>query len=234
MLAAMGALAFVGGTGPEGMGLALRLARAGEAVLIGSREPARALAAAEKIRAAVPGAQVEGAGNRDAVGRTDRVVLALPFRGLTAFLDGAAAALAGKLVIDVVVPLGVRAGVFELVPVPGAPSVGELIQRAAPTARVVSAFKNLSAERLADLATPLAGDVVLCGDDPQARAAVAALVQKLPGLRPIDAGPLANARYVEAITPLLLNLNRRHHALTSIQILGLESEPASDPAPRKR
>ena len=130
--------------------------------------------------------------------------------------------LAGKLVIDVIVPLALRAGFFELVPVPGAASVGELIQWRVPNARVVSAFKNLSAEKLRDLGTRLAGDVVLCGDDAAARDEVAGLVRLLPGLRPVDAGGIANARYVEAITALLLNLNRRHAAQTSIAILGLD------------
>ena len=85
----------------------------------------------------------------------------------------------------------------------------------------MSAFKNLPAEQLGDLGAPLAGDVVLCGNDAAARAAVAALVARLPGLRAVDAGALANARALEAITALLLNLNRRHRARTSIAILGL-------------
>jgi NADPH-dependent F420 reductase len=125
-------------------------------------------------------------------------------------------------VIDVIVPLALRAGFFALAPIPGAASVGELIQQTVPEARVVSAFKNLSAEKLRDLAAPLAGDVVLCGNDDGARAEVARLVGLLPGLHAVDAGGIANARYLEAITALLLNLNRRHRALTSIAILGLD------------
>jgi hypothetical protein len=221
MLGAMGALAVVGGTGPEGLGLAVRLAAAGEPIVIGSRRRERAAAAAEEIRAAVPGAEVGAAENLEAVRRTDRVVLAIPVGGLADFLAGGGDALAGKLVIDVVVPLVFRAGFWELLPVPGARSAGELVQQAAPRARVVSAFKNLAAERLRDLGRRLEGDVVLCGDDAAARTEVAALVTKLPGLRPVDAGRLANARYLEAITALLLNLNRRHAATTSIAILGL-------------
>jgi NADPH-dependent F420 reductase len=217
----MGALAFLGGTGPEGIGLALRFAAAGEPVLIGSRSPDRAAVAAETIRAAVPRAQVQGHANPDAVARADRVVLTFPFEGLATFLASAKDTLAGKLVIDVIVPLRLRAGFFELVPVDGALSVGELIQQTVPTARVVSAFKNLSAEKLRDLSRPLEGDVVLCGNDPGAREEVAALVRLLPGLRAVDAGGIGNARYIEAITALLLNLNRKHKALTSIAVLGL-------------
>ena len=214
-------LVIVGGTGPLGRGLALRFAAAGVAVVIGSRDRARAEAAAAEIRAAVPAARVEGAENADAVRRSRRIVLAMPAAGLAEFLAAVAPALAGALVVDVTVPLRVRHGFAEIVPLDGAASAGELVQACLPAARVVSAFKNLPAERLADLAEPLEGDVVLCGDDEAARTEVAALVAMLPGLRAVDAGRLANARYLEAITALLVNLNRRHKRRTSIAILGL-------------
>ncbi|TMA62493.1 MAG: NADPH-dependent F420 reductase [Deltaproteobacteria bacterium] len=217
----MRGFAFVGGTGPQGLGLAMRFAQAGEAVLIGSRSASRADEAARRIRAAVPGAVAEGVENRDAIGRAERIVLTLPAAVLPTFLETARSQLAGKLVIDVAVPVALRDGFFELAPVPGAPSAGELVQKAVPSARVVSAFKNVSAERLQDLSAALEGDVVLCGDDAAARTEVAALVAKLPGLRAVDAGRLANARYLEAITALLLNLNRRFRARTSIAIVGL-------------
>jgi len=217
----MGALAVLGGTGQEGLGLALRFAAAGEPVLIGSRAADRARAAAETVRAAVPGAQVQGHANPDALERADRVVLAFPFEGLAPFLASASGGLAGKLVIDVIVPLAFRAGFFELVPVGGAASAGELIQQKVPTARVVSAFKNLSAEKLRDLPSPLQGDVVLCGNDPGARSEVGALVALLPGLRAVEVGDIRNARYVEAMTALLLNLNRKYRARTTVAILGL-------------
>jgi|SRR5579862_3429551 len=214
-------IAVVGGTGPEGLGLALRLAAAGEAIALGSRRAQRAAAAAAAIRGRVPNARVTAATNADAIAAADRVVLALPYAGLARFLDGVAAALADKLVIDVVVPLAFRDGAFEVAPVPGAGSVGEILQSRLPRSRVVSAFKNLSAEKLRALGTPLEGDVVLCGEDPGARAEVAALVSAIPHLRPVDAGGIRNARFLEAITALLLNLNRRHEAVTSIAILGL-------------
>jgi len=216
----VGILGFVGGTGPEGLGLALRLSAAGERLLIGSRTVDRAAAAAARIRAAVPGARVEAQTNHDVLARADTVALTLPYAALAAFLGEASDALRGRLVIDVIVPVAVEDGRFGLAPVPGARSVGELIQQRAPGARVVSAFKNLSAASLQDLTQPLEGDVVLCGNEPAARAEVARLV-RLVGLRPVDAGSLVNARYIEAITPLLLNLNRRHRARTSVAILGL-------------
>jgi 8-hydroxy-5-deazaflavin:NADPH oxidoreductase len=214
-------LAIVGGTGAQGCGLAVRFAHAGVSIVIGSRVPERAEAAAERIRAASPGARVEGLENLAAIQRARRIVLALPFAGLQPFLGEARDALAGKLLIDVVVPLAVEGKFFALAPVEGTRSVGELIQQTVPTARVVSAFKNLAARQLAELATPLEGDVVLCGEHAEARAEVAALIGLLPGLRAVDAGTIRNARYLEAITALLLNLNRRHHACTSIRIVGL-------------
>ncbi len=215
------AIAFIGGTGRQGLGLALRFAAAGAPVVIGSRVAERAVAAAETVRTAVPGASVRGSENAEAVARSKRLVLTFPFGGLASFLATGRAALAGKLVIDVIVPLAVRNGFFELAPVDGAASAGELIQQTVPAARVVSAFKNHSAETLQDIAAPLEGDVLLCGNDAGARAEVAALVGLLPGLRAVDAGGIANARYLEAITALLLNLNRRHKARASIAILGL-------------
>ena len=189
--------------------------------MIGSRVAERAAAAAETVRTAVPGASVRGYENAEAVARSKRLVLTFPFAGLASFLAAGRPALAGKLVIDVIVPLAVRNGFFELTPVDGAASAGELIQQTVPAARVVSAFKNHSAETLQDIAAPLEGDVLLCGNDAGARAEVAALVGLLPGLRAVDAGGIANARYLEAITALLLNLNRRHKARASIAILGL-------------
>ena len=204
-----------------GLGLALRFAAVGVPVVIGSRVVERAAAAVRTIRATVPGASASGYENGEAVARAERVVLAVPFAGLAGFLGRARDALAGKLVIDVVVPLSVRDGFVALAAADGAASAGELIQQALPAARVVSAFKNLPAQRLGDLAAPLQGDVVLCGNDDAARAEVAALVGLPPGLRAVDAGGIANARYLEATTALLLNLNRRYGARASIAILGL-------------
>lgn len=220
----MTAIGVVGGTGALGHGLALRFAAAGESVLIGSRVADRARAAADRVRAAVPGAVVEGLDNDALVARTTRLLLAMPYDGVVPFLDAAAAALAGKLVIDAVVPLAFTDGVAVLAPVDGGASVGELVQRRAPRARVVSAFKNLPAVPLADLAHPAVGDVLLCGDDDGARAEVAALVARIPDLRPVDAGALVNARHLEALTALLVNVNRRHHAYASIVLTGLSQD----------
>jgi NADPH-dependent F420 reductase len=217
----MATYAVLGGTGAQGLGLALRLAAAGESVIVGSRVAERARDAAAKVRERVPGARVEGLENAAASRGADRIFIAFPAGGLVAALDGVAHELAGKLVVDVMVPLAFRRGRADLAPVDGAPSVAELVQAHLPHSRVVSAFKNVAADLLQELAQPLRGDVLISGDDAEARAEVAAIVARLPELRPVDAGALANARYSEAITALLVNLNRLHHARTSIAIVGL-------------
>jgi NADPH-dependent F420 reductase len=112
--------------------------------------------------------------------------------------------------------------VFHLVPVP-AGSAGERIQQLLPESKVVACFKNSSAKELMDLSSTLHGDILLCGNFPEANVWVAELVRRLPELRPVDAGVLANAHHLESITSLLMNLNRRYKALTSVQILGLPS-----------
>jgi hypothetical protein len=212
-------IAVLGGTGPEGLGLSMRLTVAGEAIILGSRALERARKAAGRVQAAVPGARIEGAENSDALRMADRVVLAVPFDGLVSLLDGAE--LAGKLVIDVVVPLTFAGGFCDVRPIAGAASAGELIQARFPDARVVSAFKNTSAARLQALPEPVEGDCLLCGDDARARAEVAALVAHIANLRPVDAGGLRVARHLEALTALQINLNLQHRAETAVTILGL-------------
>ena len=222
----MGHTAILGGTGPEGMGLALRLALCGDEIVIGSRRAERAAAAAAKavqrLGDAGGAANVRGAENAAAVDGAEVVVLAFPYAGVAETVPPLAAQLAGKLVIDVVNPLVLKNGVFRVEP-PPAGSAAEEIQRLLPDSRVVGAFKNESAEELQRIEAPLRGDVLVCGADPHARAEVMQLAGRIADVRPVDAGSLINARFLEGITALLLNLNRRHHAVTSIQILGLRA-----------
>ncbi len=217
----MARIAILGGTGPEGIGLAMRLAQVGEEILVGSRQASRAAEAAAQIAAAVPGARVSGGINEEIVGGAAYAVLSFPFAGLAPFLSAHAHTLSGKIVIDIINPLTVRRGVFSVPQVPEG-SAGELAQQLAPQARVVSAFKTLSAEELQELHQPLHGDVLLCGADEAAKQEVADLVRRMPTLRPLDAGAMVNSRAIEGITALLLNLNRRYKAITSIQILGID------------
>jgi NADPH-dependent F420 reductase len=215
-------LAVIGGTGPQGRGLALRFATSGLAVVVGSRERAKAEGVANAMRGAHPGLDVRGDENGSAIAGADAVILAIAPEGLEATLGTFRDALAGRLVIDVVVPLAMRDGLVEHVPPAGAASAGELVQAALPRSRVVGAFKTIPASHLLAVERPLEGDVLLCGDDAAARANVAALATRIPGLRAVDAGPMRSARGIEGITALLVNLNRLHRAHTSIRVLGLD------------
>jgi NADPH-dependent F420 reductase len=215
-------IAIIGGTGPLGRGLATRLALAGCAVVVGSRDGGRARTAADAVSAATGSTRVSGRANAEAIAEVDATVLAIAAEGLDETLACLRDPLAGRLVIDAVVPLAMRDGLVEHAPPPGAASAGELIQRRLPTSRVVAAFNNAPAAALLRTEEPLAGDVIVCGDDPAARAEVATLVERLVALRAVDAGPMRLVRAVEGITALLVNLNRRHRAHTSIRVLGLD------------
>jgi NADPH-dependent F420 reductase len=213
-------IAVLGGTGPEGLGLAARFAQSGEAVIIGSRSAERAEEAAKGLRAKLPGATVSGAPNAAAAAAADTVVLAFPYEGVDATLAECGAAMVGKTVIDTIVPLKVDGKFFNVEP-PAEGSAAERIQSRVPGAKVVSAFKHQSAHHLMDLEHRMEGDVLVCGNDEASKALVADLVRRVPDLRPVDAGELRNARVFEAMTALLLNLNRRHKTRSSLRILGV-------------
>jgi len=215
-------IAFIGGTGPEGLGLAFRLAVAGEEVVIGSRRLERAEAAAAWVRERWPSARVRGALNREAVAGAGVVFVTVPYDGQRSILSELADGLEGKVVVNTVVPVAFEKGLARAVPVEDG-SAAQEAQRLLPRSRLVAAFHTLSAHKLQDGNTAVEGDVLVCSDDPEAKAAAMALVEKIPGLRAIDGGGLANARYVEMITVLLLNLNRIHKAETGVRIVGLES-----------
>jgi len=213
-------IAVLGGTGPEGLGLAARLAQSGQSVIIGSRSADRAEEAAKTLRAKLPEARLSGAPNVSAAAGADVVVLAFPYAGVDATLAECGAALAGKTVIDTIVPLKVEGKFFDVEP-PAEGSAGERVQARVPGAKVVSAFKHQSAHHLIDLEHRMEGDVLLCGNDEPSKALVADLVRRIPDLRPVDAGELRSARVFEAMTALLLNLNRRHKIRSSVRILGV-------------
>ena len=232
ILEQMPRIAVLGGTGPEGSGLALRFALAGEPVIIGSRRQERAEETARLLNARLArfaAAPVEAAANAAAARAADVVTLALPFAGIDPLLTELAPELRGKILLDVVNPLQLSDGLFTVVPVPEG-SAAERIQQRVPEAAVVSALKNRSAKELTELHQPLQGDTLLCSDVPEAARAVAALVNSLRRLRVVDVGSLRNARHVESLTALLLNLNRRYRTNTSVQILGLKMPQAGSAA----
>jgi NADPH-dependent F420 reductase len=214
-------LAFVGGTGPEGLGLAMRMAKAGHAVAIGSRSTDRGLEGAAKVREAVPGATATGGANADVVAGADVVFLTFPYSGQQATLESLAAALGAKVVCNVVAPLEFQQGVGAVaLAVPGNSALQESIAQL-PNSRVVSAFQNLSAEELQHLDHPIEADVLVCGRDAEAKQQIIALANQIEGVRGIDAGGPSQSRYVEMLTSLLVNLNRKHKTQTSIRIVGI-------------
>jgi NADPH-dependent F420 reductase len=205
-------IAILGGTGDQGLGLALRFAKAGRRVVIGSRKLERAQAAASEVRAAVPNADVAGLDNLDATRGAQIVILSVPFEHTAETVKGVREALApGQIVVSMGVPLATAVGdaaVRTLGVWQG--SCAELVASLVPEGvEVVSAFQNVSAHRLRDLAHPVECDVVVSGAAGPRRT-VMALCPLVPGLRGIDGGPLGNARFVEGVTALLIGLNARY------------------------
>ena len=214
-------LAFLGGTGPEGRGLALRLALAGEQVVIGSRDQGRAADAAKELLELCPGGSIEGAGNREAAGMAEVVFLAFPYDGQKPTLEQLGPVLDGKVVVDVIAPMTFQRGRGASAVAVDAGSAAEEAQGLLPGSKVVAAFQNVSAEELLDPGITMSGDVLVCSDHQDAKAVVTELVTKIPELRPVDGGGLANSRYVEQITPLLVNINRIYKIHAGIRIVGL-------------
>ncbi len=214
-------LAFLGGTGPEGRGLALRMALAGEEVIIGSRDASRADAAAQELLQAAPGARIQGAENGGAAATAQIAFLTLPYEGQRPTLEALGDALDGKVVVDVIAPMVFQRGRGASALEVEAGSAAQEAQELLPNSQVVAAFQNVSAEELQEPATVMDGDVVVCSDHADAKALVMDLVRKIPNLRPVDGGALANAKYVEQITPLLVNINRIHKIHAGIRIVGL-------------
>ena len=206
-------IAIVGGTGPEGSGLALRWARAGEAIVIGSRDAERARAAAQQIvEKAGPLGSVEGADNATAVKMCETVVLTVPFAGQAELLKQLKPAFRqGTVLIDATVPLAAAVGgrptrVLGVWQGSAAEQAAEIVGK---NVQVAAAFHSLSATVL-NADGDVDCDVIVCSDDDRARQAAADLAVKIPGVRAIDGGKLENARIVEAMTALLITLNIRH------------------------
>ena len=220
----MAAIGFLGGTGPEGLGLAMRLAQAGEAVRIGSRTLERAEEAVTKIREAVAaaGGRADAAGglNVDVAAGAEIVVVVVPFDGHVSTLTDLRDAIGGKIVIDAAVPLTFQDGAPEVVAVAEG-SATQQAQALLPQARVVGAFHNLSARKLQALGTRMEGDVLVTADDADAKATVLALVAKMANLRGVDAGPLAMSKFVEDLTALILGINRRYKTQAAVRMVGL-------------
>lgn len=213
-------LAFIGGTGPEGLGLAVRFALAGKQVIIGSRKLERAQEAAAKVKEKVPKGPVSGLENEAAARAADLVLITVPFNGQKETLLQLRDAIGAKIVVDTVVPLEFVNGKPRALAVEEG-SAAQQAQTLLPRARVVGAFHNLSARELLDPRREVPSDVVVCADDAGAKRAVMVLAETIKGVRAVDGGGLENARYVEDITVLLLNINRTYKAHSMIKIVGV-------------
>jgi 8-hydroxy-5-deazaflavin:NADPH oxidoreductase len=217
-------IAVIGGTGKEGFGLALRWARAGETVIIGSRDADRAREAAARIKQRVgPGAAVSGDENAAACDAADLIVLTVPFEGHAALLSQLKPAISpGNIVIDTTVPLAASVGgrATRTLGVWQGSAAQQTAEIMPEEVSVVAAFHNISADILT-AEGPVDCDVLVCSDDADAGQVVRELAAKIPGVRPIYAGKLENARTIEQITALLIALNIRHKGHSGIRITGL-------------
>jgi hypothetical protein len=206
------ALAILGGTGDQGLGLALRFARAGRPVVIGSRREDRAISAADEVRRAVAGADVVGLENAAATQRAEIVILSVPFEHTAPTVKALKDVLVpGQIVVSMGVPLAtaIGDGAVRTVGV-WQGSCAELVASLLPDGvSVVSAFQNVASHRLQDLGHDVECDVIVSGSKAP-RERVMELCRLIPGMRGIDGGPLANARFVEGMTALLIGLNARY------------------------
>ncbi len=217
---AFGTIAILGGTGDQGLGLALRLVSAGCHVVIGSRDKAKAEAAAAEVKRAVPDARVEGRANPEAAEGAAIVFLSIPFENTVSTLASVRDALTpGQIVVSMVVPLATAIGdrPTRTVGVHQG-SAAELVEGLVPEdVAVVGALQNVSAHRLKDLSVEMDCDVVVCGER-RAREHIASLCDLIPGLRGVNGGLLANARIVEDLTALIIGLNIRYKVSGGIGI----------------
>ncbi|MCH2172194.1 NADPH-dependent F420 reductase [Myxococcota bacterium] len=224
------AIAILGGTGDQGLGLALRFAVAGRPVVIGSRKADRAEQAATEVLSQVPGAEVAGFENADAAVRAEIVILSVPFEHTASTVKAIREVLVpGQIVVCMAVPLAAAIG--------GAPahtlgiwqgSAAELVASLVPDGvDVISAFQNVSAHRLQDLSEAVDCDIIVSGAKAP-RGRIIDLCGLIPDLRGVDGGPLANARIVESMTALLIGINRRHKLPegAGIRITGLPDDPS--------
>lgn len=234
-------IAVIGGTGDEGFGLALRLADAGEAVVIGSRSEERGAEAAGRAAAALTGrpgaAEVTGTSNDQAAAGADVVFVTVPFAGQAEIYRSIAGAVRPNAVVcDATSPLATAVGgrAWQVL-TPWAGSAAEQAKALLPAGvRLVSGLHTVSAEPLQDLEHALEGDVLLCGADAEAKAIVGGLVERIPNLRWVDAGILAMARIVERLTAVMVSVNRAYglHA-TGIALTGRDAWGAPPERPKR-
>lgn len=213
----MTTIAILGGAGHEGTGLALRWAKAGHQILIGSRSPERAAQAAAGINAQLGREAARGLDNASAAAAGDLVVLTVPAEAQIPTLESVAPALAGKILVDATA----RVDAKNPKPPTGRPAARAAQDLLGPAVRVVAAFQNVPAYALKKLEMELASDVLVCGDDPDAKQQVIRLAEAA-GMQAYDAGGLDNAVVVEGLTAIIISLNKQYKSKTGgIRVSGI-------------
>ena len=221
------AVPIIGGTGALGFGLALRLARAGTRVVIGSRDAGRAAEAAERVRAQVEDASVEGLENPDAARSGPIVLMCVPFRNQSENLANLKGVLQpGQILVDATVPLAaaVSGRATRLLGVPQGSAAQQAAEMVPDGVEVVSALHTVSATTLGELDHELDEDVLVAGNSTEAKQRVAELIARIPGLRPVNAGRLEAAKMIEGLTPLLIGVNSRYKTHAGVRITGLPEQ----------
>jgi 8-hydroxy-5-deazaflavin:NADPH oxidoreductase len=220
-------IAVIGGTGAEGSAIALRLGNAGHRVIIGTRDAAKGGRVASELNKIVGAEAIEFSDNAEAAKTADIVILTVPYAAQQATVREIATFLEGKILIDATAPL-VPPKVSNVQLPPGGSAVAEIQHMLGDKVRVVSAFQNVAAHKLRQLGADVECDVLVCGDDVEARNITRELISRI-GLRAIDAGPICNSAAAEALTSLLIFFNRKYKVSGSgIRITGLD-EAAKEP-----
>src|SRR3954453_6121923 len=217
----------IGGTGALGFGVALRLARAGTPVVIGSRDAGHAAEAAGRLKAQVPAAEARGLENGEAAQQGPIVLLCVPFRNQSENLTNLKGVLQpGQTLVDATVPLAaaVSGRATRLLGVPQGSAGLQAAEMVPEGVEVVSALHTVSAATCNDLDHELDEDILVAGDSVEAKKRVAALIARIDGLRPVNAGRLAASKLIEALTPLLIGINSRYKTHAGIRITGLPDE----------
>ncbi|WP_462137569.1 NADPH-dependent F420 reductase [Candidatus Mycalebacterium sp.] len=216
-------ISLLGGTGDIAEGLVLRWSKAGHEIFVGSRsqEKADTITAEyiEKIKALGVEPNVVGMENAQAAASSEVIVISIPPEYAADTIAGLADSITDQIVITPVVPMVKEGKSFLFAPPSHGSSALEIKEKLPPSARLVSAYHNLPAKGLSDVNKDLNADVVICGDDEEAKAVVTKLTEDLSGLRTLDAGPLEVSPMIEAITPLIVNLNVRHKKHFSVKFV---------------
>jgi 8-hydroxy-5-deazaflavin:NADPH oxidoreductase len=213
-------IAFVGGTGPEGMGLAIRFLKSGNAVFIGSRTEERAAETVAKIQEQLPECEIYGGFNHEGAEKAEFIFITVPADGHKDVLTELAEVIGDKIVVDCVAPLVFDQDGPRFAP-PEEGSAAEQARAVLPQAKIVSAFHHVDAKQLWDVAKPVQGDILVCGDHKTAKKKVMELVEEIEYVRALDGGGLQNSRITEAMVALLISVNRIYKAHSGIRITGV-------------